>query len=409
MDPILCYAGVMQPRLGDRTLFPDLEPFSYCNHAAISPPSLPVRERVAAALLDHARWGHAAYAPWRERRELLRAGLGSLLGASPEQIALTPSTTRGIGDVALGIPWQRGDRVLLFRGEFPTNVTPWQCAAQHHGLELRWLDADAFAAEQGLELLERELRRGVRLVAVSAVQFQTGLRMPLEAMGRACREFGAELFVDAIQALGAMPFDVESCHVDYLSGGSHKWLMGAGGCGFLYVREACARRLRPATAGWQSHELGAEFLSAGPESLRYDRPLLQSARVFESSSPFLLACAALEASVELITALGVREIERHIQAWHDALEPALTTRGFISLRSPDVGARSGILSFRPPEGHSASDLRQRLLQLGVACTAPVGVLRFAPHWPNSLAEVPRIAGSVDRALAGDAGPQVSPA
>jgi cysteine desulfurase / selenocysteine lyase len=388
----------MPARLGDRSLFPDLEPFSYCGHAAISPPSLPVRRRVEEALFDHARQGHGAYGPWRERRELLRGRLGALLGAAADDVAFVPSTTRGIGDVALGIPWQRGDRVLLFRGEFPTNITPWQCAAEAHGLELCWLEAGAFDAGDGLELLERELRRGVRLVAVSAVQFQTGLAMPLEAMGRACRNHGAELFVDAIQALGVLPVDVETCQVDYLSSGSHKWLMGAGGCGFLYVRKGCAERLRPVTAGWQSHERGAEFLNSGPDALRYDRPLLRSARVFESSSPFLLACAALEASVELIAELGVPAIHNHVQAWHDALQPALVQRGFVTLRSREPKARSGILSFRPPEPHSAPEIRQRLQGLGITCSAPDGVLRFAPHWPNSLAEVPRVVECVDQAL-----------
>lgn len=390
----------MTAQLGDRSLFPDLEPFAYCGHAAISPPSVPVRKRVEEALFDHARLGHVAFGPWSERRELLRARLAKLLGASPGEVAFTPSTTRGIGDVALGVPWQRGDRVLLFRGEFPTNVTPWQRAAELYGLELRWLDAGAFDGGAGLALLEAELRKGVRLVAVSAVQFQSGLAMPLEAMGRACRRFGAELFVDAIQALGVMPMDVEVCQVDYLSGGSHKWLMGTGGCGYLYVRRSCAERLRPATAGWQSHERGLEFLNSGAETLRYDRPLVRSARVFESSSPCLLACAALDASVELIAALGVPAIERHVQAWHDALEPPLVSRGFVSLRSRDPGARSGILSFRSPEPHSAPALRQRLQELGVTCSAPAGVLRFAPHWPNSLAEVPRVVACVDRALSG---------
>src|SRR5688572_3500687 len=377
----------MQAQLGDRSLFPDLEPFSYCGHAAISPPSLPVRKRVEQALLDHSRWGHAAFLHWREQRERLRTRLSELLRASPDDVAFVPSTTRGIGDVALGIRWQRGDRVVLFRGEFPTNVTPWQCAAELHGLELRWLDASAFDGGNGLELLEIELRRGVRLVAVSAVQFQTGLAMPLKAIGLACREHGAELFVDAIQALGVVPLDVEGCHVDYLSSGSHKWLMGVGGCGFLYVRRGCAEQLRPATAGWQSHEDALGFLNSGPGALRYDRPLLQSAGVFESSSPALLASAALEASVELIAALGVPSIQRHVQAWHDALEPELVSRGFASLRSRDPGARSGILSLRPPQPHTAPELRQRLQGLGVACTAPDGLLRFAPHWPNSVAEV----------------------
>src|SRR5262245_1296445 len=94
----------------------------------------------------------------------------------------------------------------------------------------------ASSFERGLEALEGELLRGaVRLVAVSAVQFQSGLRMPLQAMSRMCHVHGAELFVDGVQACGVVPVDVRAEGIDYLACGSHKWLMGLEGAGFLYV------------------------------------------------------------------------------------------------------------------------------------------------------------------------------
>lgn len=127
-----------------------------------------------------------------------------------------PNTTRGVSDIALSLSWRPGDRVLLFRGEFPTNVTPWQRAAELFGLELRWLDVDDFRTDlhAALGRVAEELNRGVRLMAISAVQFQTGLRAPLEQLGQLCQRFGCELFVDAIQACGVVPMNVERCHID---------------------------------------------------------------------------------------------------------------------------------------------------------------------------------------------------
>jgi len=391
-------AGTRAAILGDRSLFPNLQAVAYCNHAGISPASLPVEQAVQQVLADYGREGMGAYPTWHARRERLRESCAALIGAGADDIALTPGTTRGVSDIALSLPWRAGDRVVLFTGEFPTNVTPWQCAARTFDLELVWLCAQDFETDRGLSELTSVLRRGARLVAVSAVQFQTGLCMPLEQIGQLCREHGTELFVDAIQALGIVPFDVERAHVDYLSSGGHKWLMGFEGAGFMYVRRECASALIPRVAGWRSHEDSEVFLRLGKGHLRYDRPLLASARVFESSAQNVLGCAALEASLELLLGLGVEHVFEHVQRYHDRLEPELVARGFESLRSRDRGGRSGILSLNVPDGIDPVVLQRELMGAGVSCSVPDGLLRFAPHWPNHTSEVPRILERVDTAL-----------
>jgi selenocysteine lyase/cysteine desulfurase len=264
-----------EARLGDRSLFPDLEARAYLSHAAISPPSTAVRAAAEAVLDDYMRRGMGAFTVWLDQRARLREKIAALVGAYPEEIAFVPNTTRGVTDVALCFPWQRRDRVVLFEGEFPANVTPWQRAAELFHLDTTFVSLEPFArsADEGLDVLRTELARGVRLVAVSAVQFQSGLRMPVEAMARLCRQHGAQLFVDGIQAIGAVPLDLGASGIDYLSCGAHKWLMGLEGVGFLYVRQARAAQLRPNVAGWLSHQRGLGFLFEGPGHLRYDRLL----------------------------------------------------------------------------------------------------------------------------------------
>ena len=142
--------------------------------------------------------------------------------------------------------------------------------------------------------LERDLRRGVRLVAVSAVQYKTGLRMPLAEMASLCHKYGAEIFVDAIQALGATPVDV-SWGIDYLSSGSHKHLMGAEGTGFLYVAERCAAAMKPRLAGWLGHEDPIAFLVSDEPRLRYDNPLKRSAQALETGTSNVIGLAAIGA------------------------------------------------------------------------------------------------------------------
>jgi cysteine desulfurase / selenocysteine lyase len=388
------------PSLGDRSLFPDLEARAYLAHAAISPVSAPVRRVVTEIAADYARRGVHAFRTCDEQRARLRAQLGRLIHANPDDIALTAGTTRGISDLALAIPWRRKDRIVCLRGEFPANVTPWQSAAELFDLEVVWLDAAGFlrCPQQSLHEFEQTLRSGVRLVAMSAVQFQTGHRMPIEILGSLCRQYGTELAVDAIQACGAIPVDVQAWQADYLTCGAHKWLMGIEGCGFLWVHPQRAGKLRPHTAGWLSHENGADFLFHGPGLLRYDRPLKRTAGVFEGSTSSAVGFAALGASVELLLQLGIPAICEHVQTYLDQLEFGLEQRGFVSLRASTAAGRSGSLSVGVREGVSAPKLSRELAARGIATSVPDGYLRFAPHWPNRTGEIPLVLEAVDASL-----------
>ncbi len=389
-----------KPALGDRSLFPDLTCVAYLAHAAIAPLSAPVRDRIAEVSAAYARGGMVGFGEWAPRIRDVRRDLAALINASPREIAFVSNTTHGVIDIAFGLRWQKGDRVLLFDGEFPANVTPWQQAAREFELELCWHSLEPFqrSADEGLAELERTLERGLRLVAVSAVQYKTGLRMPFAEMAALCHRYGAELFVDAIQALGATPMDV-SCGIDYLSSGSHKHLMGPEGAGFLYVAERCAANCDPRLAGWLSHEDPIEFLIRDEPTLRYDNPLKTSAQVFEIGTTNVLGIAALGLSVESLRELGVDAIHNHTNAYLDALEQGLVERGFASHRSRAATARSTLLSVEAPDGVPPTRLSAELGRRGVVCNTPDGLVRFSPHWPNHLGEVPQVLDAVDEAVA----------
>ena len=388
------------PRLGSRELFPDLAARVYANHAGVSPPSVRVRRAVEDLLSAYARDGAVAVGETLSVRARLRASLSRLIGCRTEEIALTGGASHGLLAIALSFPWNAGDRVVLLEGEFPANVTPWLRAAalfHLHPVFLRARDFEQDAAA-GLASLERELRAGARLFAVSAVQFQTGARMPLGAIAELCAAHGAAVCVDAIQAVGCVPFDVRSLGVDYAAGGAHKWLMGTEGAGFLFVRQDRAAALRPALAGWLSHEDAVSFLTEGREGLlRYDRPLRPRADVFEASSSASASFAALEAGVETLLELGVPAIHEHVSAWCDRLDPLLRARGFEVLRAATPAGRSGILSARPPPGVEARRVRDALAAAGIAVAIPDGLVRFSPHWPNSLSEIEAVTEAVDAA------------
>jgi len=391
---------MLQPRLGDRSLFPDLEGVAYLAHAAISPLSRPVCEAIHAVARDYARGGMTGFVRWAPRLREVRKDLAALISAAPTEIAFVANTTQGVIDIAFGLPWRKGDRVILFDGEFPANVTPWQQAAEEFGLELCWLSLDAFhrSVDEGLGVLEHALERGTRLVAVSAVQYKTGLRMPLAEMAGLCHHYGAEIFVDAIQALGATPIDV-SRGIDYLSSGSHKHLMGTEGAGFLYVAERCATTLKPRLAGWLGHEDPAAFLMGDEAKLRYDVPFKRGAQSLEIGTSNVMGLAALGASIQLLGQLGIPAIHAHVDAYLDRLEAGLVERGFHSHRAAAPVLRSTLLSVTVPGDVRLSRLAAALRDRGVICNTPDGLMRFAPHWPNAHDEVPAVLAAIDQALA----------
>lgn len=384
--------------LGRRELFPSLAATAYLSHAAISPPSILVEQAVSRALRDFAERGVSAFMAWAEQRAALRRKLADLIGAPEGSVALTSGTTRGLMDIALCLPWRAGDRVVLFEGEFPANVTPWLHAATSMGAVPCFLPLPRAGGDTNFdelfERLEKELQRGVRLVAVSAVQFQTGLRMPLSDIARLCHAHGAELCVDAIQACGAVPIDVTREGIDYLSCGAHKWMLGVEGAGFLYVRPELCASLVPRVAGWLSHDDGECFLFQGKGLLRYDRPLKRTIAFLETGSANVIGAAALEAGVDVIQSLGVAAIFDHVAGYLDALEKGLEARGFRSLRSARPICRSCILSV--DAGDEGARLLAGLRDEGISVSLPDGYLRFAPHFANGAEEIPQVLAAIDR-------------
>ena len=384
----------MKATLGSRSLFPDLEPFSYLNHAAIAPPSQPVLEAMNGWLRRYAAVGVGVFPEIVEQRESLKQKLGVLIGCAAERLALTSATSHGLIQIASCLKLEPEDVIVCFEGEFPANVTPWQQGAKARGASVRMLPQEGLSDEEVLAGLRGLLETTkVRLVAVSLVQFSTGRVMPVAAICKLAHAYGARVCVDGIQGIGVMPVDVAELQVDFLCSGAHKWLMGLEGVGFVYIRPGAEHELEPRQASWLSHENALSFLFEGAGELRYDRPFLKGAGFLEAHSGNAIGCVALEAAVDLLLELGVPQIQAHVRLYNDRLEAGLIERGFLSLRA--VGSGSGTLSMQTPAGVDVLELGRRLGEGGVSVSTPDGKLRMSPHWPNPLSEVPRVLALVD--------------
>jgi len=377
----------MNEDLDRARIFPDLEARSYWSFAAISPLSAPAKSAIDRWHETLGRQGLAGFGLAVQARDELRRELAGLLGGDERDYALTQGTTAGIVSVARSLRWRAGDTLVLFGGEFPTNVLPWQQAAHDFGLEIELIESAEFGhPEIGMSRLSSILKtKRVQLVALSAVEFQSGLAMPVRAIALAAHAAGALVSVDAIQAAGVMPLDLVEVGADFAYGGGHKWLLGVDGAGWVYASEQGKAALGPAMVGWLSVERAIDFLFEA-DQLGQARATLSQPRVLESGSTSSAATFALLEGVRLCRRAEPAKTLAWVQSLHDLVEGRLIELGFVSQRGARVETRSGILSLLPPAGVSLRALQSALMRRGVTLTIPDGRLRLAPHFCSRPAE-----------------------
>ena len=230
--------------------------------------------------------------------EQARGSFARLTGARPEDVALMQTCAAAISQVALGLALRPGDEIVTTDQEYPSNAYPWYAAAQRASALIRVVRSQpdySLPTESVLTAIGPQ----TRVVAVSWVQFQTGAVLDLRAISDACRRHGAWLVVDAIQGLGVMPFDLLQLGVDAVCGGTHKWLCGPLGQGFLALAPGRAAELAPLLHGAMTY-------GTPEDAVDPSRPPRPDARRFEPGSPPLLSAAgAAAAEAAVATAAAV--------------------------------------------------------------------------------------------------------
>ncbi len=367
--------------------FPLDEAIVYLNHAGIAPwPARTVRA-VQRFAEDNARQGARVFARWSQTEQRLRERLQRLINApAPDDIALLKSTSEGLSVIAQGLDWRAGDNVVIPRGEFPSNRIVWESLAPY-GVEVREAH---LGIEDTPELALMELcDERTRLISVSGAQYDTGLRLDLETLGRFCRDQEILFCVDAIQWLGALPFDTQGVRADFVAADGHKWMLGPEGVALLYVRPELRDELRLHQFGWHMVEHAGDF------ERREWRPA-RSARRFECGSPNMLGIHGLEASLALLEEVGIDTVARNVLNNASYLIDKLGEHpdaALLTSRSPE--RRSGIVTFRR-DGIDMTALHRRLIGHGVMCAHRAGGIRFSPHFYNTAEELDR---ALDLALA----------
>jgi len=364
-----------------RSQFPFLANKIYLNHAAVSPLSADVREKINWVLNERCFGDLNFYDEMIKLTEETRKLVGRLIHAPIENIAFVPNTSTGFNWLAQGLSWKPGDQIIIPDVEFPANVYPFM-NLKKKGVEIVFVKNRNGLVH--LDDIEAAITPKTRLISISFVEFLSGQRNDLLAISVLCKKHNILLSVDAIQGLGAIPLNIDGLHIDFLSCGSHKWLMAPRGIGFMYISPDLMEQIDPAFTGWMAVKNAWDFFD-------YKLDFLPNAQRFEIGTPNLLGLAGLSASLENLLHIGIAPIEQHILIMGQLLVDKLSAAGMEFLGSDDPYFWSGIYTFRHKQ---VSAIYAMLSENNVICAMRDGALRFAPHFYNNRDDIREVSGLI---------------
>lgn len=362
-----------------RNLFPYLKnDIIYFNHAATGPFSKVLVDQISKVLKDKSENKIDDYNSFKEVAGETKSILANLINTLPERIAYTDNTSNGINILAQSINWKRGDRILLNDIEFPANVYPF-LNLKRIGVEIDYVKSDNGIVSS--EMIIDAVKPGTKLISVSFVQFLSGYRINLEKLGRFCSENDIIFSVDAIQGLGALRLDVEKCNIDFLSCGTQKWLLGLQGLAFIYLNEKLQKKLIPSNVGWLSVNNAWDLLD-------YSLDLKTSAEVFQGGTLNALGIYAFNSSLKLFREFGYQDVEKRVLENSKYFVEKLNSVGIeCILSNSDISNLSGIVTVKM---QNPDRVFETLNQNKIVCSLREGLIRFSPHFYNTMQEIDRV-------------------
>ncbi len=350
----------------------------YLDHAACGPVPEPVLKRVQAYYDSNAEQGDAAWPKWLKQREHVRERVAAFLNADPAEIAFTHSTSHGMNLIAEMLASQ--GTVLTNELEFPSSTLPWI-----------WRKAALiFQKEQEGSIppgvLQQHLDPSIKTILTSFVQYSTGFRQDLEALGR--MKGDRYLVVNATQGLGAFPIDVKACKIDFLCSNSYKWLLAGYGGGILYIRRELLSKFPPASIGWRSVADSDKMDNRGLD-------LRDDAARYELGCPSFPTIFAVGAAIEYLNGIGQDKIQQRILDLTAFAIRELTQNGLEVTSPSETEHRSGIVVFKAP---NPKRLWQKLMENGIYVSPRGAGIRLSPHFYNTFEEIETVVKRVKEFL-----------
>ena len=373
-------AGTLPARCRHR--FPIFERLTYVNSCSQGALSDAVRDAYSEYLTSWDEKG-APWEYWVERAETARATFARLVNAEPDDVAVTTSLSAGVSAVMSALSFDARPRLVISDFEFPT-IGQISHAQALRGAEV--VIAGAADAEIPLERFDAAIDERTRLVALTAVCYRNGARLPVEEIARLAHERGALVLLDAYQAAGSYPLDVTELGVDFLAAGVLKYLLGSAGLAFLWCRPGLAEELVPTQTGWFADrnifEMNHRRYAPSP-----------TARRFEAGTPPIPSIYAGVAGMDLMMEIGIAETREHVLGLTERLIAGVDDLGGVVVTPREPERRGALLCVRATD---APALVSALDGDGIVTSERDGNLRISPHSYNTEADVDTVLDALRR-------------
>ena len=365
-----------------RARFPIFERQVYVNSCSQGALSDSVRGAYDAYLRDWDDEG-APWEYWVGQAEKARGTFADLVGAAPDEIAVTTAESLGVSALASALDWTKRPKIVISDFEFPTIGQIWH-AQESRGAQV--VHVPAQGAEIPLEAFDAAIDEQTALVSITAVCYRNGSRLDVEGITRIAHERGALVLLDAYQAVGSYPIDVKELDVDFLGAGVLKYLLGSAGLGFFYCRGELVPTLWPTQTGWFADqdifEMDIRDYSPSP-----------TARRFESGTPPVPSIYAGVAGIELMQEIGIEETRLHVLGLHERLYEGIEDLGGTIVTPADPEKRGALVCVRSSD---AAELVRRLAVDRIVTSSRDGNLRISPHCYNTLEDIEAVLAALER-------------
>jgi cysteine desulfurase / selenocysteine lyase len=311
-----------------REEFPVCKTYLYLNPAGGSPVSKSAADEGKRFYNEMLEFGDTYWETWLERTEKVRSELAKYIGASREEIGFTTNTSHGMNLVAQFLK-DKGT-VLTMRDEFPSTTFPWL----NQKTEIKFVEPVNHTYP--LSEIKKALTPDVKILITSYVQYCTGFRQDLEALGNFCKKNNLIFVVNATQALGIFPVDVEKCNIDFLMFTGLKWATAGYGIGGLYINKKWLEAKHFPFAGWRS-------VNEPGKMDNLDLDLKNEASVIESGCPHFPNIFALGGALQLFNRIGPKNMTERVLYLNYLLKEKLTGLGLEVICQEADKHRSGIL------------------------------------------------------------------
>jgi selenocysteine lyase/cysteine desulfurase len=367
-----------------RRLFPFLKKFIYFDAAHYTPYARNVTGKINDFIKDFTEDYLNLSVFTIDMTKEIKQTISSLINAHPEDIIITSSTTHGINIFTNGIELQQNNNNVAFiDSEFPAVVYPWLNQEKLGKVNVLMIPSSKGYVNDGV-IKRSLLENNVRVFAISYVQF-LGYRYNIKSIAEFCRKNNILLLVDAIQATGVCPIDVQEMGIDYFCAGNQKWLMSPAGAGFTYISPAYREIIHPSYVSTINVEYDFDNF------LNYKLDFKKGGSAYENSTPNILGLIGMNESIRLFLELGVDNIFKHILDIQNKLIELLDKSKYRVESDMSPEHRSNIMIFSHVDPGRNKEIQKHLEERNIYIALREGYLRVSPHIYNNYEDVEALA------------------